>query len=283
MGIPFLIFLRKTSLKMKFLVIAALISLAASASVGRNQQWDDFKVKFNKGFRDLKHESERRAVFEANLDTIEAHNVKYEKGLSSYKMGINQFTDMTYEEFSNIVLMDPRDSEHVEVMQSKKIESSAPDAWDWRDEGILNPVKDQASCGNCWAFSTVGSTEAAWARAGNDLVSLSEQMFIDCGAGDCNGGWVDRAFDTLLAQGGDCLETDTHTPHVTDMAASLTNPRLLLPSVDTKKFLEISMLIPSTKMDLTPSICMLTPTSNTTAVESLTMNLAPNSPTIMPS
>merc|ERR1712165_411516 len=208
MGIPFLIFLRKTSLKMKFLVIAALISLAASASVGRNQQWDEFKVQFNKEFRDLKHESERRAVFEANLDTIEAHNVKYEKGLSSYKMGINQFTDMTYEEFSNIVLMDPRDSEHVEVMQSKKIESSAPDAWDWRDEGILNPVKDQASCGSCWAFSTVGSTEAAWARAGNDLVSLSEQMCIDCGAGDCNGGWVDRAFDTLLAQGGDCLETD---------------------------------------------------------------------------
>merc|ERR1711944_343373 len=147
MGIPFLIFLRKTSLKMKFLVLAALVSLAASASVGRNQQWDDFKVKFNKGFRDLKHESERRAVFEANLDTIEAHNVKDEKGLSSYKMGINQFTDMTYEEFSNLVLMDPRDSEHVEVMQSKKIESTAPD---------------------------------------------SEQMFIDCGAGDCNGGWVDR-------------------------------------------------------------------------------------------
>merc|ERR1711899_558686 len=179
-----------------------------SASVGRNQQWDEFKVQFNKEFRDLKHESERRAVFEANLDTIEAHNVKYEKGLSSYKMGINQFTDMTYEEFSNTVLMEPRDSEHVEVMQSKKIESSAPDAWDWRDEGILNPVKDQASCGSCWAFSTVGSTEAAWARAGNDLVSLSEQMFIDCGAGDCNGGWVDRAFDTLLSQGGDCLETD---------------------------------------------------------------------------
>ena len=109
---------------MKFLVLAALVSLAASASVGRNQQWDEFKVQFNKEFRDLKHESERRAVFEANLDTIEAHNVKYEKGLSSYKMGINQFTDMTYEEFSNTVLMEPRDSEHVEVMQSKKVKMS---------------------------------------------------------------------------------------------------------------------------------------------------------------
>merc|ERR1712045_145422 len=198
----------------KLFVLAALVSLAASASVGRNQQWDDFKVKFNKGFRDLKHESERRAVFEANLDTIESHNVKYEKGLSSYKMGINQFTDMTYEEFSNVVLMDPRDSEHVEVMQSKKIESTAPDAWDWRDEGILNPVKDQASCGSCWAFSAVGSTEAAWARAGNGLVSLSEQELVDCGAGDCNGGWVDRAFDTILDQGGLMTEEDyPYTAH----------------------------------------------------------------------
>merc|ERR1712038_686830 len=194
MGIPSLLHLRKVS-KMKFLIVAALFSLAASASVGRNQQWDEFKVKFGKQHRDLKHESERRAVFEKNMDLIEAHNAKYEKGLSTYKMGINQFTDLTYEEFSNTVLMDERPA-------------TAPDAWDWRDEGILNPVKDQASCGSCWAFSTVGSTEAAWARAGNDLVSLSEQMFIDCGAGDCNGGWVDRAFDTLLSQGGDCLETD---------------------------------------------------------------------------
>merc|ERR1712055_680754 len=207
MGIPCSLYLRKVP-KMKFLIVAALVSLATCASVGRNQQWDEFKVKFAREFRDLKHESERRAVFESNLDMIEAHNAKFEKGLSTYKMGINQFTDMTYEEFSNVILMDEVPTESPEYMQSKKAESSAPSSWDWRDEGILNPVKDQASCGSCWAFSTVGSTEAAWARAGNDLVSLSEQMFIDCGAGDCNGGWVDRAFDTLLAEGGDCTEAD---------------------------------------------------------------------------
>ena len=123
-------------------------------------------------------------------------------------MGINQFTDMTYQEFSNAMLMEPRPATAPEVMQSKKVESNAPAQKDWRDDGILNPVKDQASCGSCWAFSTVGSTEAAWARAGNDLVSLSEQELVDCGAGDCNGGWVDRAFDTILKQGGLNLESD---------------------------------------------------------------------------
>merc|ERR1719283_284663 len=75
----------------------------------------------------------------------------------------------------------------------------------------------------------------------------------------------------------------TPTPPVTEMVASLTNPKLSPPSVDTKRFLEISMLIQSTKMDLILSTFMPPPTSNTTAVESLTMNLAPNSLTIMPS
>merc|ERR1711994_1028704 len=109
------------------------------------------------------------------------------------------------------MLMEPRYNMQAasdEASKMKKPKSSTPSHHDWRDEDVLNDVKDQKSCGSCWAFSAVGSTEAAWARAGNGLVSLSEQMFIDCGAGDCNGGWVDRAFDTLLAQGGDCLETD---------------------------------------------------------------------------
>jgi len=207
MGIPCQVSLSLVFI-MKLLIAASLIALAAGASVGRNQEWEEFKVKFGKGFRDLKHESQRRAVFESNLNLIEAHNAKFEKGLSSYKMGINQFTDMTYQEFSNAMLMEPRPATAPEVMQSKKVESSAPAQKDWRDDGILNPVKDQASCGSCWAFSTVGSTEAAWARAGNDLVSLSEQELVDCGAGDCNGGWVDRAFDTILKQGGLNLESD---------------------------------------------------------------------------
>merc|ERR1711992_194335 len=196
---------------MKFLIISALFCLAACASVDRNQQWEEFKGSFGREFRDLKHESERRQVFESNLDFIEYHNAKFEKGLSSYKMGINQFTDMTYEEFSNMMLMEPRYNMQAtsdEVPEMKKPKSSTPSHHDWRDEGVLNDVKDQKSCGSCWAFSAVGSTEAAWARAGNGLVSLSEQELVDCGAGDCNGGWVDRAFDTLLAQGGDCLETD---------------------------------------------------------------------------
>ena len=198
---------------MKFLIIqVALVSFAVCASISKDAQWEDFKVKFKKGFRDSTHEAERRAIFESTLDLIESHNAKFEQGLTTYKMGINQYSDRTYEEFQETVLMrtEPKldDETHVKTSVAKNVKSTAPSSHDWRDEGIIGDVKDQGSCGSCWAFASVGSVESAWARAGNSMEVLSEQELVDCGDGDCNGGWVDRAYDTMLNKGGLMSEAD---------------------------------------------------------------------------
>merc|ERR1712062_661177 len=86
-----------------FIVALALIS--ACAAVSRDAQWEEFKLTFKKGYRNLDQESERKGIFMAHLDAIEAHNAKFEAGLSTYKQGINQFSDLTFEEFENTVLM----------------------------------------------------------------------------------------------------------------------------------------------------------------------------------
>merc|ERR1719421_1624278 len=85
-----------------------------------------------------------------------------------------------------------------------------PDSIDWVDQGAVSPVKNQGSCGSCWAFSTVGSLEGRAQIATGQLQQFSEQQFVDCdkGFGDmgCQGGLMDNAFKYLQQSKGACTE-----------------------------------------------------------------------------
>jgi inhibitor of cysteine peptidase len=51
---------------------------------------------------------------------------------------------------------------------------------DWRLAGIVPPVRNQGSCGSCWAFGTVGIMESAIAKIHGPQVDLSEQFLVSC-------------------------------------------------------------------------------------------------------
>jgi C1A family cysteine protease len=70
-----------------------------------------------------------------------------------------------------------------------------PHALDYRlSAGVVSPVKDQAACGSCWAFSATEAMEGQMGLTGNPLV-LAPQTFVDCVRADdgCSGGWPDDA------------------------------------------------------------------------------------------
>ena len=73
-----------------------------------------------------------------------------------------------------------------------------PASVDWVKAGAVTPIKDQAQCGSCWAFSTTGSMEGAHFLKGNELLSFSEQQLVDCskaeGNNGCGGGLMDNGF-----------------------------------------------------------------------------------------
>ncbi len=72
------------------------------------------------------------------------------------------------------------------------IESSLAQV-DWRSvEGFsyVTPVKNQGSCGSCWAFATTAGLESqVMIGTQGTQIDLSEQILVSCsGAGSCSGG-----------------------------------------------------------------------------------------------
>jgi len=88
-----------------------------------------------------------------------------------------------------------------------------PDRFDWREYGIVTPIRDQSGCGSCWAFSVVAAMESNFAMmTGNLNLDLSEQKFISDygpGMGSCCGGYHYEALDYSKSSGTvteDCFE-----------------------------------------------------------------------------
>ena len=87
-----------------------------------------------------------------------------------------------------------------------------PSSLDWRSHGgnFVTPVRNQSSCGSCWAFATTAALESATLihnnTPGSD-VNLSEQVMVSCGAsgsndaGGCGGGYVSYASDHIRNTG----------------------------------------------------------------------------------
>jgi C1A family cysteine protease len=69
----------------------------------------------------------------------------------------------------------------------------APYTVDWRNvTGVsyVSPIKNQGSCGSCWAFATTAGLESQVMIATAGMpIDISEQILVSCsGAGSCSGG-----------------------------------------------------------------------------------------------
>jgi KDEL-tailed cysteine endopeptidase len=128
-----------------------------------------------------------------NQEFIKNHNSEN----LSYKVSENQFINRTYnDEFyiqPNHYLIHNSSTYH-DIPDTDKV------SVDWRDNYKVSSVKNQSQCGSCWAFSSVGAVESAWAIKHNMLYNLSEQELIDCSSQNrgCEGGEMDLAFQYII-------------------------------------------------------------------------------------
>lgn len=191
-----------------------VVALSFAPAVASDSQFEEFQAKFGKQY-EVAEEAHRMVNFMNSLKSIELHNADPAR---TWTMGLNQFSDMSDEEFSTKVLMAPQQCSATNTVSASRAGAAdLPVAMDWREKGVVSEVKNQGACGSCWTFSTVGCLEAHMAIKYQNWMAprLSEQQLVDCaGAFDndgCNGGLPSHAFEYIKYAGG--LSTEFSYPY----------------------------------------------------------------------
>lgn len=169
---------------------------AYAAAWGKSYNGDEFSM--------------REGIYNAKIAEFEEHNARYEAGSETWFKAVNQFTDWTEDEFVTSMLnFDANAESDIPMFEAPVLEAES-DVTD--KQWTVSPVKDQGSCGSCWAFGAVAGMEGSAKIKLGSSTQLSEQQVMDCtsGSGACNGGRADSAYPKLY---GTALYTQSSYPY----------------------------------------------------------------------
>lgn len=206
-------------MNLKFLLFSAValtgFLLLVSSKNNANQTTENtfavsdfaaFRQEFNKSYTSPEELDYRFAVFQNNLISIQTHN---KDETNSYTLEVNQFADLTFDEFSAYYLGENEDeqsiNEHKTINQKVDISSLEKEV-DWVKAGNVSKVKNQGQCGACWAFGATAAVESGLSIHKKIPVPvLSEQELVDCslkyGNHGCGGGFAYQALDYIEENG----------------------------------------------------------------------------------
>ena len=132
------------------------------------------------------------------------HNTNHDR---RYNQKLNKFSMMTKKEKSqylgiqNITSTDAPDLRVRSTTEQQLTSDPVPDEFNHRDHGHVTSVKNQKSCGSCWAFAAAGAFEGSYSSATKVLKSFSAKELLDCSypaekktTKGCRGGHYKRAW-----------------------------------------------------------------------------------------
>ncbi|PKI68348.1 hypothetical protein CRG98_011256 [Punica granatum] len=174
-------------------------SSGVSDSVARDR-FEQWVAQHGKKYSDEANRENRYKIFRENLQHVEDFN---RAGNTSFRLGLNQFSDLTTEEFRatyTITKMTPRTSMNMTGSFRISDDAPVPECVNWVEAGVVTGIRNQGTCGCCWALAAVAAIESIIKMRAGELLDLSEQQLLDCvtdNAG-CEGGTMVRAYQYVL-------------------------------------------------------------------------------------
>ncbi|XP_008225219.1 PREDICTED: ervatamin-C-like [Prunus mume] len=194
-----------------FIVLGTLASQATSRTLSEASfaaKHDQWMTKYGRVYADNAEKERRLSIFKKNVQFVEKFNTE---GNKTYMLGLNEHSDLSDEEFLRQRTGYKRATEltssaNISFRYEDLSPTDVPPSIDWREKGAVAPIKDQGSCGCCWAFSAVAAVEGIIQIKTGKLISLSEQQLLDCTSGydnqGCNGGFIPSTFEYIRQSGG---------------------------------------------------------------------------------
>ncbi|KAM3728864.1 Cathepsin L-like [Dirofilaria immitis] len=187
-------------------------------------EWKDYVTSLGKHY-DTEENNLRMAIFEGNELMTEETNRKYKEGLITYTTALNEFADLTDEEFN---LMNGYRATNKTKGRARRGSGQLykynprdrlPREVDWRNKGVITPIKNQGECGSCYAFATTAALEAFYKMKTNGrLFDLSPQNVVDCtlryGNNGCKSGFMGNVFEYAMQYG---IAAENDYPYVGDV------------------------------------------------------------------
>lgn len=192
-----------------------LIAVGAANSVAAVELRDtsrytfaDFLAEFGKDYSDEDY-ALREKLFSQTLAEVNAHNEGFRSGKHTWWAAINEYSDWSEVEWKKIKSGKANHDIHSHPMLRLTKTRANPEAVDWRDHGVVTPVKSQGHCGSCWAFSATAVLESHYAIATGELLTFAPQAFVNCvqnpqkcgGTGGCAGATMELAFNLTTTMG----------------------------------------------------------------------------------
>jgi len=198
---------------MKVAMIAQVVSVVAFRDF-TDYSFEQFQLEF-KGLQSSAGDNTlRRELFNTELAKVLEQNEMYKAGESTWWATINEFSDLSKAQFDSTMKgRAPKPSNSQPTIRLGKAQN--PSRKDWREAGVVTPVKNQGGCGSCWAFAATECVESHYHISNGEEAILAPQYYVNCvqnptecgGSGGCEGAIAELAFN-LTAKVGIPLEKD---------------------------------------------------------------------------